>query len=205
MKKTVVLFGFLQLIAMPYFDTYAIALDCSGGIISAGDSRFDLLKKCGEPDFKDSHDEEFFESFSRGVGRKIIITVEEWTYNFGPSQFMRIVVLKNGKVADIREGNYGYLKGARSDQRECGGRIVLIGDLKSDVLMKCGEPALKDVHQEEFGERDNGLGQKVYVTVEEWTYNYGSTQFVRIYTFRNGKVSDIKTGGYGFDMNKDKQ
>jgi len=199
MKKTVVLFGFLQLIAMPYFDTYAIALDCSGGIISAGDSRFDLLKKCGEPDFKDSHDEEFFESFSRGVGRKIIITVEEWTYNFGPRQFMRIVVLKNGKVADIRVGNYGYSKDAKSDQRECGGRIVVIGDLKSDVLMKCGEPALKDAHQEEFGERvGNELGQKVYVTLEEWTYNYGPNRFVRIFTFTNGKVSDIKTGRYGF-------
>jgi hypothetical protein len=199
MKKTAVLLGFLLLIATPYFDRYAIALDCAGGIISTGDSRFDLLKKCGEPDFKDSHAEEFFEQFGRGIGRKVIITVEEWTYNFGPSQFMRIVVLKNGTVADIREGNYGYRKDAKSDQHECGGPIVVIGDLKSDVLMKCGEPALKDAHQEEFGERvGNGLGQTVYVTVEEWTYNYGPNRFVRIFTFTNGKVSDIKTGGYGF-------
>jgi hypothetical protein len=199
MKRTLVLLGFLVLMAMPSLDQYADALDCTGGIISVGDSRFDLVKKCGEPDFKDSHDEEFFEHYGRGVGRKVIITVEEWTYNFGPSQFMRIVILKNGKVADIREGSYGYRKDAKPDQRECGGRIIVIGDSKSDVLMKCGEPAMKDTHQEEFRERvDTGLGQTVYVAVEEWTYNFGPNRFVRIFTFRNGKVSDIKTGGYGF-------
>jgi hypothetical protein len=199
MKRTAVLLAFLLLAAIPALDRFAYALDCTGGIISIGDSRFDLLKKCGEPDFKDFHDEEFFEHFGRGVGRKIIITVEEWTYNFGTNQFMRIVTLKNGKVWDIREGGYGYLKDAKPDQRECSGRVVSIGDLKSDVLMKCGEPAVKDVRQEEFRERvDAGLGRTVYVTVEEWTYNFGPNRFVRIFTFRNGRVSDIKTGGYGF-------
>lgn len=42
--------------------------------------------------------------------QKVYITVEEWTYNLGPDQFTRIVVLKNGRVAEIRTVSYGYIK-----------------------------------------------------------------------------------------------
>ena len=38
------------------------------------------------------------------------LPVEIWTYNLGPSQFLRIVVLQNGSVTEIRTGNYGYSK-----------------------------------------------------------------------------------------------
>jgi hypothetical protein len=69
------------------------------------------------------------------------------------------------------------------------------------VLAKCGEPALKDVHQEEFKERlESGLTRSVFVNVEEWTYNLGANRFVRILTFRNGKLTDIRTDGYGYEM-----
>ncbi len=199
MKRMGVFMGFLVLMAIPFGNVYADSLDCKGGIVSTGDSRVDLVMKCGEPDWKDSHDEEITERLDSGTKRKLIVAVDEWTYNFGPSQFMRIVTLKNGKITDIRAGGYGYNKGAKPNQRECSGQIVSIGDLKSDVILKCGEPSWKDIHQEEIQERiDRGLERKVYDTIEDWTYNLGPNSFVRILTFRNNKLIDIKTGGYGY-------
>jgi hypothetical protein len=183
---------------------HAATLDCAGGIISDGNTRADVLAKCGEPDWKDSHDEEFIERFDRGARRKIFVAVEEWTYNFGPTQFTRIVTLKNGRVTDIRTGKYGYSKDAKPAQRECSEQIVSVGDRTSDVIVKCGEPAWKDIRQEEFRENiDNGQARKTFVTIEEWTYNLGPNRFVRIFTFRNGKLVDIRTGGYGYEMKRD--
>jgi len=140
MKKPATFLFFLTLVATPCSDIYAATLDCAGGIVSDGDRRADLLMKCGEPDSKESHDEVIGDRPGPGVRRKFLITVEEWTYNFGPSRFVRIVTLKNGTISDIRAGNYGSGRSSKPDQRECGERIVSIGDSKSDVLAKCGEP-----------------------------------------------------------------
>jgi hypothetical protein len=111
---------------------------------------------------------------------------------------MRIVVLKNGVVANIRTGNYGYSKQTEPVQRECTEQLVSVGDSKTDVLARCGEPSLKDSHVEESRERQGDTERRVLVTVEEWTYNLGPTRFVRILTFRNSRLTDIRTGNYGY-------
>jgi len=196
---------FALLLLLPHAGLSA-SLDCGGGIISEGDTRADVLAKCGSPDSKDSHDEELIERLGPGARQKTFITVEEWTYDFGPARFSRIVTLRNGKVADIRSGNYGYGKGAAPAQRECTEQVLSVGDSKSDVAAKCGDPFLKDVHQEEFGERlENGGVRKTFVVVEEWTYNLGPNRFTRILTFRNSKLVDIRTGGYGYELKQEEK
>jgi hypothetical protein len=185
-------------------NVHAATLDCGGGIISTGDSRMDLLMKCGEPDGKESHDEEIVDRPDPATKRKLFIVVEDWTYNFGPSQFMRIVTLRNGTVSNIRSGKYGTSKDTKPEQRECSEQLVTIGDSKSDVLARCGEPAAKDVRQEELKKKlDSGQEHSVFITIEEWTYNLGPDRFMRILTFRNGKLTDIKTGGYGYEMKQE--
>ena len=159
----------------------------------------DLLMKCGEPDAKESHDEEIVDRFADNTKHKLFVKVEEWTYNFGPTQFMRIVVLKNGKVSYIKTGKYGYSIESKPARQDCSEQVVSVGDSKADVLSKCGEPTWKDSRQEEIKQRlDSGQIRNVFVTVEEWTYNLGPNRFVRILTFRNSKLVDIKTGGYGY-------
>ncbi len=192
-------FSLVLMLAVPHSDLFASTLSCAGGIVSVGDSRVDLLAKCGEPDHKESHEEAVSERLDPGVRQKTYITVEDWTYNYGPTQFMRIVTLRNGKVSHIEAGNYGYTKGAKPSERECSEQIISRGDTTADVTAKCGAPSWKDVHQEEFKERlDSGLYRTVTVNVEEWTYNLGPNRFVRILTFRNGKLTDIRTGSYGY-------
>jgi len=36
------------------------------------------------------------------------VVVEEWTYNLGPRLLMRLVVLENGYVEDVKPLGYGY-------------------------------------------------------------------------------------------------
>lgn len=115
MKRIRVLLGLLVLMAMPYVNVYAESLDCIGGIVSVGDSRVDLVMKCGEPDWKDSHDEVISERLDSVTKRKLIVAVDVWTYNYGPSQLIRIVTMKNGRIAEIQTGGYGYMKSPKPE------------------------------------------------------------------------------------------
>lgn len=110
MKRATMLLCLLMLTAALPRGVYADSLSCSGGIISTDDRSIDVLAKCGPPDFKDSHQEEVIQRLDGNTKQKVFVTVEEWTYNFGPSQFMRIVVLRNGRVSEIQVGDYGYAK-----------------------------------------------------------------------------------------------
>lgn len=94
---------------VPWFNVHADSFSCEGGIVSTDDRSSDVLAKCGPPDFRDSHQEEVVQRLG-DTKRKVYINVEEWTYNLGPNQFIRIVVLKNGRIVEIRTGPYGYIK-----------------------------------------------------------------------------------------------
>jgi hypothetical protein len=108
MRKLIIFVCLLPLITVVLcFSVYADSFSCAGGIVSTGDRSFDVLAKCGQPDFKDSHQEEIVQQFA-GTKQKVFINVEEWTYNLGPNQFTRIIVIKNGRIAEIKTGLYGY-------------------------------------------------------------------------------------------------
>jgi len=170
---------------------------CADTIISVGDTSGELLMKCGEPDWKQSHAEEIIETLDKDSKRRTIISVDEWTYNLGPDRFMRIFKLRDGKVVDVRSGGYGSAK-EQAGRSQCGDQIISVGDSAADVMAKCGKPAWQDKREEVIrGQLDDNTVRKVSVTVEDWTYNFGPNQFLRIFTFRNGKVTDVRTGGYG--------
>ena len=175
------------------------SISCPGGIVSSGDSAVDLIMKCGQPAYKDSHQEEITDTSNPNLRQRTYITIEQWTYDFGPQQFLRIVYIKNGVVAGVKTGNYGTSKDREPAGPECGGRTISTGETKSDILTKCGEPFYRTSHDEELRVPTGGTGYRdVIVTVEEWTYNFGPQRFMRIITFRNGKVIDVRTGNtYG--------
>jgi hypothetical protein len=80
----------------------------------------------------------------------------------------------------------------------CGDRVVSLGDTKAEVIIKCGDTNLKDSHEESIIKNiDPFAKQKVTVIVDEWTYNLGPDSLIRLLRFENGKLVDIKTGGYG--------
>jgi len=89
----------------------AHAFRCGARIITRGDHAEKMLRYCGEPASVQSRLQT--RQYMSHLGRpypKIVeeVLVEEWTYNLGPKQLMRLVRLENGFVEEIKLLGYGY-------------------------------------------------------------------------------------------------
>jgi len=172
------------------------SLRCDGGIVSVGDFKVDLLAKCGEPALV----EERLDKRWAGPGVRSAVTVEQWTYNFGPNRFLQFVTLVTGKVTAVERGGYGYpperLRPAPPAPRPgCAPSEPAVGDSTLDLLARCGEPATRDTR---LDLRANGAGGTTAVQVEVWTWDFGPRHFLLIVTLENGKVTEVGHGGYGY-------
>ena len=119
----------LSLLVLVLFADPALALRCGNRIVSDGDPMAKVLKYCGDPvsvqsrtvyrggiprsvsrtdtdnDGRRFSDEELL-IHQRSV---VEVIVEEWTYNFGPRKFMRLIRFENGLVTGVEKLGYGYL------------------------------------------------------------------------------------------------
>ena len=172
---------------------------CGGRVISIGDSSADLIMKCGQPDWRQSSRETVIDRTDKDRTEKEAVTIDVWTYNFGPDRLIRSFTLENSIITDIGTGGYGHAATGRADRSGCGDRIVSLGESQGVVYLKCGEPAWKATRDEDLIERiSDERVRKSTVTIDEWTYNFGPDRLVRILTFTNGTITDVRTGGYGF-------
>jgi len=77
----------------------------------------------------------------------------------------------------------------------CDGYVISEGATKVEVLQKCGEPLMKDVVGEEtVFDYFLGSGSARKVVVEQWVYDMGAGSFMRILTFKGGKLATIEHG-----------
>ncbi len=106
---------------------------------------------------------------------------------------------------------------ASAQSLRCKGDLAQIGNSKSTILQKCGEPVMKDnfckpVQQTVVGApvvnpvvpgtiaNNNGTNVTTNVTVnncqpvEEWTYNPGYGQFMTMLQFEGGALKSIRYG-----------
>jgi Protein of unknown function (DUF2845) len=88
----------------------------------------------------------------------------------------------------------------------CEHRLVSSGDTTADVLFKCGAPTVQQQSEEELEifetiflrhERVR-VARRILVPIEEWIYNFGPHSLMYVLRFRNGRVVDIRTRGYGY-------
>jgi hypothetical protein len=89
-----------------YGSGYALETDtmiCRNGIVSKGETMPEVVNKCGPPSFNDRHQESRLDEDAT-----IIITVDDWIYNFGPNEFMYSIRFENGRVKKIESLDYGY-------------------------------------------------------------------------------------------------
>ena len=87
----------------------ADSLRCAGGIVQTGDAKIDVLAKCGRPSLVEDHLRERGTYDARnGVARRVSAPVDVWTYDFGPTVFVRFVRIEDGWVTSVGTGSYGY-------------------------------------------------------------------------------------------------
>lgn len=85
--------------------TYADSLRCGSDLVTVGEMAVRALAKCGEPYTREPLLRT--EVNKHGVSFQIQYG-ERWTYNFGPSNFMQLVTIKNGEIAAIEIGGRGF-------------------------------------------------------------------------------------------------
>lgn len=81
---------------------------------------------------------------------------------------------------------------AREDSLRCGVNLVHLGDSEEAVLDKCGRPAASV--------RKTSRWRRRTATFDEWTYDLGPTQFVRVLSFdaaSNRLLSIVVLDDYG--------
>lgn len=101
----------------------------------------------------------------------------------------------------------------RADSIRCGGELASTGASLYEVRMSCGEPdaATHRVEQRTVVQRIPGpcvtqqghtvcgssVATVVEVVIDEWIYDFGSTQFIQFVNFENGQLTTVRSGGYG--------
>ena len=89
----------------------AEAMHCGSVVIGNGDTVDKLLQFCGEPESVKTYPIVRTPVDPQGRvyhGFREELRVEEWTYNFGPTQLMTKVRIEYGYVTDVRYLGYGH-------------------------------------------------------------------------------------------------
>jgi hypothetical protein len=111
MKRTAAILVFGLLACSPAF-----AFRCGNKLVSEGDTREQVVSKCGEPADIINMASVFRRPIVYGyrgrpyyVGENYVeVPVESWIYNLGPNKLMRRLRFEGGLVTDIETLGYGY-------------------------------------------------------------------------------------------------
>lgn len=122
------------------------------------------------------------------------VDVEEWTYNFGPSRFIRTLIFRNDRLVLITDGGYGYDEPDRD-------RVLNHGDSKALVFMKYGKPEEEKTsvtYQSRINREDQGdrlIVEEVSFPVRKdvWVYDRGHEKFLLQVVFKNNQLVDDRT------------
>ncbi|MBO9471236.1 DUF2845 domain-containing protein [Endozoicomonas sp. G2_2] len=175
----------------------ADSLRCGGALIQTGDPAAVVRNKCGAPDFVDPW------IGGSGLAYGQTLSMEEWTYNRGPSRLLQILVFRDGKLQRIRDDGYGFT--VRRGANECRPTDIARGMSKYRLLQACGEPIQKSggfvfSRRNDVGTYDYRLRRGVNpVYREKWVFNFGGNRLLREVTLENAIVVDSDTLERGFD------
>lgn len=174
-------------------------LRCGSRLVSTQMTAAEVLGACGEPAFRDVWAQ------PGGYGGGALGAVEEWTYNFGSSQLLRVLRFRQGRLQRIDAEGYGF---ARGTPRDCSGSDITPGMSKYRLLAACGEPLTRTAEvmqmpyergRRPYGYRDPAATLWETVYREEWVYNFGAARFMRVVRLENARVAEVEMGGRGFD------
>jgi len=118
-KKTTI---FILLFFMGGVGTAFAGFRCGPKLVTIGDTKVEVIGKCGEPTFTEITSVVTGGSYGRNLpyGKsydRVTQAVEKWTYNCGPHHFIKILVFRGGTLRDIETGDYG------SGESDCVGAV----------------------------------------------------------------------------------
>jgi hypothetical protein len=84
---------------------------CGHKLVRNGETQDDVSVKCGDPDAARTWTEYQTESVWIGnhkVERSVPIEYTEWKYDFGSEHLIRYLTFVQGRLRDVRTGEYGH-------------------------------------------------------------------------------------------------
>lgn len=107
-------------VALAAGDAAADGMRCNNRLVSKGDATYAVRSRCGEPNDATRRVETRTERRrvrvpcgpAGGLCDRVQevstdVVIDEWTYDFGPQQFVRYLTFVDGKLYDIATGSYG--------------------------------------------------------------------------------------------------
>ena len=87
-----------------------------------------------------------------------------------------------------------FSNAANADSLRCGTNLVELGEVKAEVIEKCGEPIATDSFcRNEYLPQRYGY-DAICRNVDLWTFNFGTGTFLMNIEFEEGRVSSITHG-----------
>lgn len=84
---------------------------------------------------------------------------------------------------------------ATAQSARCGKDFATVGESRVTVLLRCGEPLLRDAHCRPNARRAPGVVHgRACEAIEDWVYKPGGGQFVTTLRFEAGVLREIVYG-----------
>ncbi len=113
----------LSVVGLLCAPVHAMSFRCNSYVIDNGMHKAELIQKCGTPASASFRMEKRTvrvrkyidpQTYPRPVNGTVVevekeveVPIEEWIYNFGPHQFMQLVILEEGRIRSISDMGYG--------------------------------------------------------------------------------------------------
>lgn len=180
------------------------SVTCNNRIVERGDHVSEVYAACGEPTWKDRYEElvtigvKDKETEPRRLdfpAQHVVITREDWVYNDGPTRLLRNLTFEEGRLVYINVGGYGFHPEGVSGR--CNTDDLRKGMSKLELELRCGEPVYKNHRTQIISHGNGNVRREQNVRVEEWTYDFGSTKFMRIVVMERNVVVKVENADRG--------
>ena len=113
-----------------------------------------------------------------------------WYYNFGPRALMQQMMFRDGNLE--RSDTLGY--GVREIGDSCRANMNFTGLSSGELVARCGEPAARrEAHDSVVYRPGPSIENWREQRREEWTYDFGDANLLRVIHLLNGRVSGVDT------------
>lgn len=183
-------FRFLPLLLLLLAAPSAFAMRCGSSIVNEGMRDFQVSQRCGDPFWTDRYTNVDVIGAYGPLERQQTVQYDVWYYNFGPRQFMRKFVFRDGEL--MREETLGY--GVDEIGTNCNPMRDYFGFSAGELYARCGEPASRRVENDTIVRRPApGVERWRDLRREEWIYDFGDTSLLRVVRLVNGRVDGTDT------------
>lgn len=168
----------------------ALAMRCGNRVVVDGARDFQVRERCGEPFWSESWLGVDIVGRDSPLERQREVQWSVWYYNFGTRALMQRLVFRDGNLE--RSDTLGY--GVRQIGDSCRANMNFTGLSSGELVAHCGEPASRrEAHDSVVYRPGPSVENWREQRREEWTYDFGDSQLIRVLHLLNGRVTAVET------------